>query len=135
MYQVGLFYRLAENTSQTQISYIGGMQGIGLPLVIYPQLEFNVANFFALGSPIALFLTIRGVDSLSRDFQLPTCHHIFNIFHPFDPVAYRMEPLINPDIKKKPVLMPHHKGRKRLHLGKSSRLVCVEPLTRQVIEY
>ena len=32
--------------------------------------------------------------------------------------AYRLEPLINPAVVNvKPVLMPHHKGRKRLHLG------------------
>ena len=37
-----------------------------------------------------------------------------------DPVAYRIEPLIVPDLDLKPVLIPHHKGRKRLHLGNSS---------------
>jgi len=34
-----------------------------------------------------------------------------------DPVAYRIEPMIVPDMDFKPVLVPHHKGRKRLHLG------------------
>lgn len=34
-----------------------------------------------------------------------------------DPVAYRIEPLIMPELDLKPVLIPHHKGRKRLHLG------------------
>lgn len=109
--------RLIESASNTQVGYVSGLQGVGFPLVQYPQLEFPVAKFFALGSPIAMFLTIRGIEHLSRDFQLPTCPAVYNIFHPFDPVAYRMEPLINPDIKQKPVLMPHHKGRKRLHLG------------------
>uniref|UniRef100_A0A8C4YQA1 SEC23-interacting protein n=1 Tax=Gopherus evgoodei TaxID=1825980 RepID=A0A8C4YQA1_9SAUR len=33
-----------------------------------------------------------------------------------DPVAYRVEPMIIPDLDIKPVLIPHHKGRKRLHL-------------------
>ncbi|CAB1312434.1 unnamed protein product [Coregonus sp. 'balchen'] len=33
-----------------------------------------------------------------------------------DPVAYRIEPMILPDLDLKPVLIPHHKGRKRLHL-------------------
>jgi len=108
-----------ETTSNTQVGYVSGLQGVGFPLVTYPQLEFKVNKFFALGSPIAMFLTIRGVESLSRDFHLPTCESMLNIFHPFDPVAYRMEPLINPSIKQKPVLIPHHKGRKRLHLGES----------------
>ena len=32
--------------------------------------------------------------------------------------AYRVEPLINPSTSGlKPVLVPHYKGRKRLHLG------------------
>lgn len=109
--------RLADTVSNTSVTFVGGTHGVGLPLVEYPQLDFKITNFFALGSPVAMFLTIRGVEHLSRDFQLPTCKNMFNIFHPFDPVAYRLEPLINPDIQHRPVLMPHHKGRKRLHLG------------------
>lgn len=36
----------------------------------------------------------------------------------FDPVAYRIEPMIlPPDLDVPPMLMPHHKGRKRMHLG------------------
>jgi hypothetical protein len=63
------------------------------------------------------FVTIRGIDKLGLDFSLPTCDHFFNIFHPFDPVAYRMEPLVNPSLASiSPVLIPHHKGRKRMHL-------------------
>lgn len=116
-YALSYFCRLVETASNTQVGYVGGLNGVGFPLVQYPQLDFKVSKFFALGSPISMFLTIRGVENLSRDFQLPTCSAMFNIFHPYDPVAYRIEPLINPDIKKKPVLIPHHKGRKRLHLG------------------
>lgn len=118
IYFTVLFYRLVETASNTQVGYVGGLNGVGFPLVQYPQLDFKVSKFFALGSPIAMFLTIRGVENLSRDFHLPTCTAMFNIFHPYDPVAYRIEPLINPDIKKKAMLIPHHKGRKRLHLGK-----------------
>lgn len=43
----------------------------------------------------------------------PVCLLLFQL----DPVAYRIEPLILPDLDLKPVLIPHHKGRKRLHLG------------------
>ena len=51
------------------------------------------------------------------NFSLPTCEHFFNIFHPFDPVAYRIEALVNPELATVgPVLIPHHKGRKRMHL-------------------
>jgi hypothetical protein len=33
-----------------------------------------------------------------------------------DPFAYRLEPFINTESCPKPVQIPHHKGRKRLHL-------------------
>ena len=71
-----------------------------------------------------MFLTVRGVSKLGVDFKLPTCDSFFNMFHPFDPVAYRLEPLINPVILK-PVLMPHHKGRKRMHLELKENLTKV----------
>lgn len=42
---------------------------------------------------------------------------LFQFFCRYDPVAYRCEPLINPNlINVKPVVIPHHKGRKRMHL-------------------
>ena len=56
------------------------------PLYQYPQLEFEVDNFFLLGSPVAVFLMIRNQRKpLSEDFSLPGCHRVFNIFHPYDP--------------------------------------------------
>ena len=82
----------------------------------YCPLKFQLANFFALGSPVAMVLALRGVKLLGEDFRLPTCLGYFNIFHPFDPLAYRMEPLVLPRVPQKAVLIPHHKGRKRLHL-------------------
>ncbi|KIX03643.1 uncharacterized protein Z518_07196 [Rhinocladiella mackenziei CBS 650.93] len=107
------------------------------------RLDFDVENFFCLGSPIALFQmlkgrTIAGRQSLgasalrativptspfdpdpmrndpfdsaalkiksgvsSKDLipittSSPKCNELFNIFHPTDPIAYRMEPLISP---------------------------------------
>ena len=62
-------------------------------------------------------MTVRGIDKLGLDFSLPTCDYFFNIFHPFDPVAYRIEALVNPDLASiDPVVIPHHKGRKRMHI-------------------
>ncbi|XP_060808470.1 uncharacterized protein LOC106134385 [Amyelois transitella] len=99
-------------------SMVGGGTGADIsPAVRYPALEFSPAALYALGSPIAMFECIRGVDSLGDKFCLPTCNHFFNIFHPYDPIAYRIEPLINRQLKDvKPSLIPHHKGRKRMHL-------------------
>ncbi|XP_069712942.1 phospholipase DDHD1 isoform X2 [Phaenicophaeus curvirostris] len=64
-----------------------------------PVLKFKVENFFCMGSPLAVFLALRGIqpgNSGSQDHILPrtTCNRLLNIFHPSDPVAYRLEPLI-----------------------------------------
>ncbi|XP_031837403.1 uncharacterized protein LOC116429085 isoform X2 [Nomia melanderi] len=100
-----------------KISYVIGAAGTGQPYIHYPQLNFHPRAFFALGSPIGMFVTVRGIDMLGEDFELPTCPAFFNIFHPFDPVAYRVEALINLEAHKyRPMLIPHHKGRKRMHL-------------------
>ncbi|NWU82241.1 DDHD2 Phospholipase, partial [Onychorhynchus coronatus] len=82
----------------------------------YPQLNYKPTIFFAFGSPIGMFLTVRGVKRIDPNYSLPTCKGFFNIFHPFDPVAYRIEPMIVPDLEFEPMLLPHHKGRKRMHL-------------------
>ncbi|KAH8298226.1 hypothetical protein KR018_011408 [Drosophila ironensis] len=100
-----------------EVSYTMGPAGTGQPVINYTQLIFHPKKFFALGSPIGMFVTIRGIDKLGLDFHLPTCPGFYNIFHPFDPVAYRIEALVNPDMNGiRPVLIPHHKGRKRMHL-------------------
>ncbi|EGZ11758.1 hypothetical protein PHYSODRAFT_562784 [Phytophthora sojae] len=64
-----------------------------VPLV--PKLAFDVEDLFCFGSPVGLFLNVRG-QKLDRDFQLPRCRRLFNIYHPYDPVAYRIEPILNP---------------------------------------
>lgn len=107
---------LKRHCSQ-QINYTIGNAGTGQPYISYPQLSFQPKHFFALGSPIGMFVTVRGIDALGLDFKLPTTEHFFNIFHPYDPVAYRIEALVNPELHTmRPVLVPHHKGRKRMHL-------------------
>ncbi|WAR22550.1 S23IP-like protein [Mya arenaria] len=105
------------SSSSMSVDYIVGEGGTGQPHIKYPQLKFSPVSCFAIGSPMGLILSARGVETIGEDFRLPTCQKYFNVFHPFDPVAYRLEPLINPSVVNvKPVLMPHHKGRKRLHL-------------------
>ncbi|CAG4973985.1 unnamed protein product [Colias eurytheme] len=114
-----LGHQLPEMSSQnlTEKSYVQGYAGAGQPMVKYPKLDFHPEMLFALGSPIAIFECIRGVELLGEKFCLPTCKNFFNIFHPYDPIAYRIEPMINPVLKDvKPYLIPHHKGRKRMHL-------------------
>ena len=111
------------------------------------QLDFACENFFALGSPIALFQMLKGrsiaarpksqhsvpaqspldPDSLEAtkpeeqqgpqnchtlpdDVSSPKCDRFFNVFHPTDPIAYRVEPLISPAMAAlKPQLLPYTK--------------------------
>ncbi|TSM77336.1 Phospholipase DDHD1 [Bagarius yarrelli] len=64
-----------------------------------PELRFKVENYFCMGSPLAVFLALRGIrpgNSGYQDHIMPKsiCQRLFNIFHPTDPVAYRLEPLV-----------------------------------------
>ncbi|KAJ6638114.1 Phospholipase DDHD2 [Pseudolycoriella hygida] len=104
-------------TRSRKINYTVGPAGTGQPYINYPQLVIHPKKFFAIGSPIGMFVTVRGIDNLGLNYKLPTTDGLYNIFHPLDPVAYRIEALVNPDlIPLRPVLIPHHKGRKRMHL-------------------
>uniref|UniRef100_A0A2K6G466 DDHD domain containing 2 n=3 Tax=Propithecus coquereli TaxID=379532 RepID=A0A2K6G466_PROCO len=90
--------------------------GIGQVSVKYPRLIYKPEIFFAFGSPIGMFLTVRGLKRIDPNYKFPTCKGFFNIYHPFDPVAYRIEPMVVPEVEFEPMLIPHHKGRKRMHL-------------------
>ena len=99
--------------------------------------DFECEEFFCLGSPIALFQMLKGKTISGRrsvypspspttstrypaysstEFGLsdsrsivssPNCGQLYNIFHPSDPVSYRMEPLISPAMSSlKPQPLP-----------------------------
>ncbi|EDV20738.1 uncharacterized protein TRIADDRAFT_31284 [Trichoplax adhaerens] len=107
----------SHNANVERLTYQKGVAGTGQPYVNYPRLDFRQANFFALGSPIGLFLIVRGIDNIDEKYKLPTCSRFYNVFHPYDPVAYRIEPIIEETARDiLPVMMEHHKGRKRFHL-------------------
>ncbi|PGH01179.1 hypothetical protein GX51_05375 [Blastomyces parvus] len=110
-------------------------------------LDFECADFFCLGSPIALFQMLKGKTIAGRDFKSsnysrqsynptgshdisigtsimdssgapffpnsvssPKCNQLFNIFHPSDPISYRIEPLISPAMAAlKPQPLPYVK--------------------------
>ncbi|XP_059586058.1 SEC23-interacting protein isoform X2 [Alligator mississippiensis] len=107
---------VGASVSSVSIDYEYFEVGTGQVSVVHNTLDFEPEIFFALGSPIGVFLTVRGVEKIDENYRLPTCKGFFNIYHPLDPVAYRLEPMIIPHLDVKPVLIPHHKGRKRLHL-------------------
>ncbi|KAF4661087.1 hypothetical protein FOL47_006846 [Perkinsus chesapeaki] len=75
-----------------------------LPQEYRLQLDSDVHILILCGSPLPLFLTCRGV-ARSDIVPLSNCSRVYNIFNPTDPVAYRIEPLINPDCK---AINPHH---------------------------
>ncbi|KAF1873815.1 hypothetical protein Lal_00029521 [Lupinus albus] len=99
------------------------------PYIKYKKLEFKVDTFFAVGSPLGVFLSLRNIrigigrgqeyweqENISE--EMPACRQMFNIFHPYDPVAYRIEPLVCKEyLSERPVLVPYHRGGKRLHIG------------------
>lgn len=108
------FHRTQSVTSAVDYEYFD--VGIGQVSVNYPQLAFHPQTFFAFGSPIGMFLTVRGLKRIDPNYNFPTCKSFYNIYHPYDPVAYRIEPMIASDVDLEPMLIPHHKGRKRMHL-------------------
>ncbi|KAF2878012.1 DDHD domain-containing protein [Massariosphaeria phaeospora] len=110
------------------------------------KFDFEVEDFYALGSPIGLFQMLKGRkieartfmppssfvpaqtpaspldDPFSEDSQekreqafdvtisSPLCKQLFNIFHPTDPISYRLEPLISPAMSTlKPQPLPYTK--------------------------
>uniref|UniRef100_A0A671VXQ4 DDHD domain containing 2 n=1 Tax=Sparus aurata TaxID=8175 RepID=A0A671VXQ4_SPAAU len=108
------FHRAQSITSAVDYEYFD--VGIGQVSIEYPQLAFHPQTFFAFGSPIGMFLTVRGLKQVDPNYTFPTCKSFYNIYHPYDPVAYRIEPMIVSDVDLEPMLIPHHKGRKRMHL-------------------
>uniref|UniRef100_A0A8C9V883 DDHD domain containing 2 n=1 Tax=Scleropages formosus TaxID=113540 RepID=A0A8C9V883_SCLFO len=108
------FLRSVSTTGAVDYEYFD--VGIGQVSINYPQLDFEPQTFFAFGSPIGMFLTVRGLKRIDPSYSFPTCKSFYNIYHPFDPVAYRIEPMIVSDVDIEPMLIPHHKGRKRMHL-------------------
>ena len=56
-------------------------------------MEFLVNQFFMLGSPLSLFMTVeRGKDACLEEME--TVKDFHNLMHPHDPLSYRIEPLI-----------------------------------------
>ena len=114
-------------------------------------LDFEVENFFCLGSPLGLYQMLKGRKIAARGFihglpiknsldngaadepflagtsssdpptasdsdlltitvSSPKCQQLFNIFHPADAIAYRLEPLISPAMSTlKPQPLPYTK--------------------------
>ncbi|KAI4320231.1 hypothetical protein MLD38_033734 [Melastoma candidum] len=125
--------RIAILESQQEPESTASGKGIArrsyTPYIRYTKLEFQVDTFFAVGSPLGVFLALRNIRigiRKGKDYwdeenileEMPACRQMFNIFHPFDPVACRVEPLVCKEyIEKRPVIIPYHRGGKRLQTG------------------
>ena len=59
----------------------------------YLQLIFPIQNFFLFGSPLGMFAAVYFEESFIRS-KLPTVEEFYNVFHPSDLVAARIEPLV-----------------------------------------
>ncbi|KAK1990472.1 DDHD domain-containing protein [Colletotrichum falcatum] len=115
------------------------------------RFEFDVEDFYCLGSPVGLFQMLKGrtisarrlagtrpsesplnpdlmddpflattpstpvhrisaITGLPYSVSSPKASQLFNIFHPSDPVSYRLEPLISPAMSTlKPQVLPYTK--------------------------
>lgn len=60
------------------------------------KFDFEIADLFLFGCPLGLVLALRKTVIPSLDvFQLrPACQQVYNLFHPADPSASRLEPLL-----------------------------------------
>ncbi|XP_018317926.1 protein retinal degeneration B isoform X5 [Mycetomoellerius zeteki] len=62
------------------------------------KLDFEVGDFFMFGSPLALVLAYRKITASSDRNSFiprPLVNQVYNLFHPTEPVAARLEPLIS----------------------------------------
>uniref|UniRef100_I3KDZ0 Phosphatidylinositol transfer protein membrane associated 2 n=1 Tax=Oreochromis niloticus TaxID=8128 RepID=I3KDZ0_ORENI len=61
------------------------------------KFEFEVTDFFLFGSPLGLVLALRKtvVPTLDVSALRPACQQVYNMFHPADPSASRLEPLLD----------------------------------------
>ena len=57
------------------------------------QLIFPIKNLILFGSPLGLFGAVFFEEPFIRS-HLPTVDEFFNVFHPSDMVANRLEPVI-----------------------------------------
>ena len=84
----------------------------------YPVLDFAAEHLLCLGSPIGAFMMLRRHhEALGRQYALPNGTRLYNIFHPYDPVAFRLEPIVlgaERHLLQPPELVPTWQGGYRM---------------------
>uniref|UniRef100_A0A4W5S1N1 Phosphatidylinositol transfer protein membrane associated 2 n=1 Tax=Hucho hucho TaxID=62062 RepID=A0A4W5S1N1_9TELE len=94
------------------------------------KFDFEVADFFLFGSPLGLVLALRKtvIPVLDVAQLRPACQQVYNLFHPADPSASRLEPLLE---KKFHLLPPFNVPRyTRFPLGDGNSALLVETVQR-----
>uniref|UniRef100_A0A8C5AKN4 Phosphatidylinositol transfer protein membrane associated 2 n=1 Tax=Gadus morhua TaxID=8049 RepID=A0A8C5AKN4_GADMO len=92
------------------------------------RFDFEVTDFFMFGSPLGLVLALRKtvVPSLDVSALRPACQQVYNLFHPADPSASRLEPLLG---KRFHLLPPFSVPRyQRFPLGDGHSALLVETM-------
>ncbi|XP_072271914.1 membrane-associated phosphatidylinositol transfer protein 2 isoform X9 [Pyxicephalus adspersus] len=92
------------------------------------KFDFEITDFFLFGSPLGLVLALRKTVIPALDiYQLrPGCQQVYNLFHPADPSASRVEPLLE---KKFHLLPPFNIPRyQRFPLGDGNSALLVEAI-------
>ncbi|KAK5901104.1 hypothetical protein CgunFtcFv8_026006 [Champsocephalus gunnari] len=92
------------------------------------KFDFEVTDFFMFGSPLGLVLALRKtvVPSLDVSALRPACQQVYNLFHPADPSASRLEPLLD---KRFHLLPPFSVPRyQRFPLGDGQSALLVETM-------
>ncbi|XP_062941420.1 membrane-associated phosphatidylinositol transfer protein 2 isoform X3 [Cynocephalus volans] len=82
--------RNEPNTRRSSSStMLDGAGGLG-------KFDFEITDLFLFGCPLGLVLALRKTVLPALDvFQLrPACQQVYNLFHPADPSASRLEPLL-----------------------------------------
>ncbi|OWZ21122.1 PhosphoLipase [Phytophthora megakarya] len=74
--------------------------------VRFAGLDFEIDTFFGVGSPVGVMILARGdlnIDDgeFTPGIKIPSCRRYFNVYHPIDPIAYRIEPLIKQEMHDK----------------------------------
>ncbi|XP_077354232.1 membrane-associated phosphatidylinositol transfer protein 2 isoform X2 [Festucalex cinctus] len=89
------------------------------------KFDFEVTDFFLFGSPLGLVLALRKtvVPSLDVTALRPACQQVHNLFHPADPSASRLEPLLDKRFHLLPPLSVPRYQRFPLGDGHSALLV------------
>ena len=59
-----------------------------------PLFKFPIENIFYIGSPLGMFISLGKTKLILLD-EAKYCHGFYNIYHPNDLIAYRLEPLID----------------------------------------